>query len=125
MTTTIKVKGSALPADVITVRMLLSFEMNRASGNTVVVVPGRTKPVVTTRPAKARAGTIGVLLENETAAIAFDALLSRRAIFTLTDTDRVSYGMDFALAAGDGALSVQLNEDTRYRFVGKLQVVEQ
>lgn len=125
MTTTIKVKGSALLADRITVRQLLRYEMTRASGNTVRVVPGRVKAVVSARAAKARKGEIEVLLENEAAAVAFDALLSRQAIFTLTDTDRVAYGMDFALDAGDGALSVQLDTQTRFRFIGKLQVVEQ
>lgn len=123
MTTTIKVKGSALPIDSLTVFQLTRFKMSRKPGSSVNVVPGRPGSVVAWHPARLRAGSLELVLADEAQARAFDALISRAQTYTLTDTDRPLYNMDFAV--DEGGWTIELDEQTRRRFIATVEVVEQ
>lgn len=123
MTTTIKVKGSALPADQVTPWILTDYKMTEGSTTKYIDVPGRSKPVVVLRPLRGRTGTIALVLTDEAQAAALRALLRRNVTYTLTDTDRASYNMDFVI--GDGGFSIELEPETRRRFTASLEVVEQ
>lgn len=123
MTTTIKVKGSALAADKFTPKVMDGYEVTRPSGNTTIEVPGRKNPIIYFHPTKGRRGTFTFALGDETAAAAFDALMSRKVTFTLTDTDRAIVGMDFVVA--DAGHTIKLDEDTREVFIGTVPFLEQ
>lgn len=109
------------PADVFTPLLMLGYEMGRESGNNNIEVPGGTD-VTVLHPLKKRKGTVSLLLADEAAAVALDALMSQQAAFVLADTDRPLAGMTFALDGG--GLKLSLHEGRR-RFTADLQVVEQ
>lgn len=129
MTVTINVKGSALAADKITPLLLLDYPHERPGGSNLRDIPGRAKPIVVFRPVRSRRGKIDVLLANETAARAFEALLIRQVTFTLTDTERPSAVMDFVVGEGGVTAELQIEstdaaDPTAGLYVGTIQAVE-
>lgn len=122
MATTVKVKGSVAPADTFTPTLMDGYTMRRTGTSNVIRVPGRAKPVVVLHPVGSRAGSLRFVVDTEARAIAFDALLSRGAIYTLTDTDRGIVGMDFAVD-GEG-VTVELDGETRAVWLVTVAAVE-
>lgn len=123
MTTTIRVKGSVAPADSFTPIVMDGYQAQRPTGNTTHEVPGRVNPVIFFHPTKGRRGTFKLVLGDETAAVTFNALITRKVVFTLADSDRGIVGMDFAVA--DEGHTIELEEQTRDVFIATVPFVEQ
>ena len=105
MTTTIS-DGTTAVTPVLT----LGYASNRDSRNVFHDVIGRADQDVTLYPAGLRSGTLTFLFDNETDALTCENLHSAAAVFTITDTDRPSIAMTYAVK---GKIPRTLDDGTR------------
>lgn len=93
--------------------LVLGYQTSRSSQNIIHDLIGGGIAVTLIRP-RPRSGTLELFFLTEE--VGFDALEKhgRETTFTLTDSDRASVNMTYAL---DGTLDLRLDEATRERWV--------
>ena len=110
---------SSIAGDTTSPALLLGWEFSRRGGSIVHRVLGSAAVDVTLRPAELRSGTLNLFYLTEAPALACEAMHSKAASFTLTDSDRPALGMQYVVT---GQIRVTLDPETMTRWLVSIDV---